>query len=571
MKRVLGTVRSKLVGLVLLPLVLLLVILAITEHVLERQILGEASRRVTAAQGALQMELDDDLRSMHAALLQLSASQRLHAALEAKDDARAARTVERFARGFPKIAVALAGSDGQVRAQTGFDGLTTLSKVPGLDVPEEAGTVREVLLDAGCSGAGASPARALIARAGGAGFVVFCEDLDEHFLERTGTKLGLALALVDERGGHRFAARAAAFPASAPTVRGESLLHDDGAELWALSEFCPRLVKNGGGECAMEAMAALSVGHIRDVVRADFFWIIVAVFVAGGLAVGLGGRLALRMTSAVDHIVEGCRHLEQGEYAPISVVRTGDELEELGEGFNVMVAGLEERDRLRTTFGKYMTDAVVSHLLEGKVELGGDMLPVTILFSDIRGFTSISEHLDAQSLVALLNEYFTDMVDIVMDEGGVVDKYIGDAIMVVFGAPVPKSDDATRAVRAAVRMREALVRLNERLVARGTPIIRTGIGIHSGEVVAGNIGSERRMEYTVIGDAVNVASRLEGVTKELGADIVVSDATRQLVGDAVPMRYLDSINVKGRDQAIAVYAVDDFAASCPGSTTRRFG
>jgi adenylate cyclase len=375
---------------------------------------------------------------------------------------------------------------------------------------------------------------------------------------RPGT-LGLALALVDERNGHNVVARTARFPEGAPVNAAGGVLHEEGSELWSLTEFCPRLLDESDGACPYEAMLGLSVSHTRDVVRSDFSRVILAVLGAGLLALALGGRVALRMTRAIEYMVAGCRRLANAEYKKIEVVNSGDELEELGHGFNHMVEGLEERDRLRTTFGKYMTDSVVSHLLNHRVELGGDTLPVTILFSDIRGFTSISEHLDAQSLVALLNEYFTEMVDIVMDHGGVVDKYIGDAIMVVFGAPVPQPDDALRAVQAAVRMREALARLNERLAARGVAPIRTGVGIHSGEVVAGNIGSERRMEYTVIGDAVNLASRLEGSTKELGADVVISDATYALVGDAFPVRFLSTIQVKGRQAPVKVYAVESQA------------
>ncbi len=197
-------------------------------------------------------------------------------------------------------------------------------------------------------------------------------------------------------------------------------------------------------------------------------------------------------------------------------MKTGDELEALASGFNTMVDGLKERDKLRTTFGKYMTASVMEHLMAGKVALGGESLEVTILFTDIRSFTTLSEKMDPQQLVGLLNEYFTEMVGIVMEMDGVVDKYIGDAIMAVFGAPVPKPEDAVNAVRAAVHMRRALQHLNNRLAERGIPPLRTGIGIHTGPVVAGNIGSERRMEYTVIGDAVNLASRLESNTKDLG-------------------------------------------------------
>jgi adenylate cyclase len=193
--------------------------------------------------------------------------------------------------------------------------------------------------------------------------------------------------------------------------------------------------------------------------------------------------------------------------------------------------------------------------LAGKVVLGGESLKVTILFTDIRSFTSISERMDPQQLVGLLNEYFSEMVGIVMQEDGVVDKYIGDAIMAVFGAPVPKPEDAVNAVRAAVRMRQALQDLNRRLEARGVPTLRTGIGIHTGEVVAGNIGSEKRMEYTVIGDAVNLASRLESNTKELGVNVLISEDTYQLTKHVVEARAVREITVKGRKQPVMTYEV----------------
>jgi adenylate cyclase len=163
--------------------------------------------------------------------------------------------------------------------------------------------------------------------------------------------------------------------------------------------------------------------------------------------------------------------------------------------------------------------------------------------------------MDPQHLVALLNEYFTEMVGIVMQEDGVVDKYIGDAIMAVFGAPVPKAEDPVNAVRAAVRMRRALVDLNARLQTRGLPMLRTGIGIHTGVVVAGNIGSEKRMEYTVIGDAVNLASRLETSTKELGVDVLISEQTYQRTKHVAIARPVREITVKGRAQAVLAYEV----------------
>jgi adenylate cyclase len=252
---------------------------------------------------------------------------------------------------------------------------------------------------------------------------------------------------------------------------------------------------------------------------------------------------------------DALKRVEQLDYVHVEPVRTGDELEDLARGFNRMVDGLKERDKLRTTFGKYMTATVMEHLLAGKVALGGESLTVTILFTDIRSFTSISEKMDPQALVALLNEYFAEMVGIVMQEDGVVDKYIGDAIMAVFGAPVPKVDDPIHAVRAAVRMRGALHELNARLLSRGLPELRTGIGIHTGEVVAGNIGSEKRMEYTVIGDAVNLASRLESSTKELGVDVLISEDTYELTKHVVDARPVREITVKGRERPVMAYEV----------------
>jgi adenylate cyclase len=261
------------------------------------------------------------------------------------------------------------------------------------------------------------------------------------------------------------------------------------------------------------------------------------------------------MSRALGRMNVALKKLANQEYVHVDAIRTGDELDDLAAGFNTMVDGLIERDKLKTTMGKYMTASVMDHLMNGEVQLGGETLTVTILFSDIRSFTTISEKMNAQELVGLLNEYFTEMVGIVMDGNGVVDKYIGDAIMAVFGAPVPHADDAVNAVRAAVRMRQGLAVLNVRLAARGMQTLRTGIGIHTGEVVAGNIGSERRMEYTVIGDAVNLASRLESNTKELGVHVLISEDTWQLVKHAIVARPVKEITVKGRKAPVMTYEV----------------
>ncbi|MGH7437744.1 MAG: adenylate/guanylate cyclase domain-containing protein, partial [Polyangiaceae bacterium] len=166
-------------------------------------------------------------------------------------------------------------------------------------------------------------------------------------------------------------------------------------------------------------------------------------------------------------------------------------------------------------------------------------------------------------VAGVLNGYFEGATAAIFKYRGQVNKYIGDAIMAVFGAPVPKPDDAVNAVRAAVRMRQALVALNERLEARGVPRLRTGIGIHTGEVVAGNIGSEKRMEYTVIGDPVNLASRLESNTKELGVNVLISEDTYELTKDVVTAKQVREITVKGRKQPVMTYEVLGLAGEEP--------
>jgi adenylate cyclase len=550
-------IRSKLAALVVVPVLLMLAVLGVMERVLERQLVAEADRRAEAGRDALQIELDDDLIDLRLALGQLAQSQRFRRAVQTTDAPSATAQAEAFAVAYPGLGVLVVEPGGNVLVSVGIEGLARLHEVQGLVLPSEPGRVEKMLLLHGCGDAIDVPARILMTPVASA-TIIACQRLDAAFLQNAATKLRMALALVDPSGEARLVAHTEGFPVDTPLpAPSRHRLHEAAGESWAVDRFCPKLVPDESDACALEALSAISVTQTRDIVRRDLLIVMGTVLLMGFVTLLLGGRIAFRMTTAIERIVNACRRLPAQEYTRIEPVRTGDELEELGEQFNEMVEGLEERDHLRTTFGKYMTESVMSHLMANKVQLGGDLLPVTVLFSDIRGFTATSERLDAQALVSLLNEYFTEMVEIVMDHGGVVDKYIGDAIMVVFGAPVPREDDPIRAVRAAIEMRRALARLNERLEKRGLAPIRTGIGIHTGDVVAGNIGCERRMEYTVIGDAVNLASRLEGCTKTMGADLVISEATQELVREHIDARFLREITVKGRERPVKVYAVPD--------------
>jgi adenylate cyclase len=223
-------------------------------------------------------------------------------------------------------------------------------------------------------------------------------------------------------------------------------------------------------------------------------------------------------------------------------------------GYMLMLEDITKEKRLRNTMSRYMSKSVVDQLLEGgEAVLGGTGRDVSVLFSDIRGFTSISERLGAKETVALLNEYFTDMVDIVFAHNGVLDKYIGDMIMAVFGSVLQSKDDASNAVLVGNRMMTGLHQLNARRAARGGEPIRIGVGISTGNVVAGNIGSMKRMEYTVIGDRVNLAERLEGANKFYGTSILICDATWAAVKDHEPTREIDLIRLRGRDKPAAIY------------------
>ena len=178
---------------------------------------------------------------------------------------------------------------------------------------------------------------------------------------------------------------------------------------------------------------------------------------------------------------------------------------------------------------------------------------MTILLSDLRGFTALAEHRDPQQVVAVLNEYFTAMAAIIWECRGTIDKFIGDAILAVFGAPVAQPDHALRAVRAALRMQEALGELNRGWSERGSPVLAMGIALHTGTVVAGNVGSPQRMEYTVIGDPVNLTARIEELNKTYGTRVLLSETTYDLVGDHFAAELVSAAPVRGRSDPVRVY------------------
>ncbi len=250
--------------------------------------------------------------------------------------------------------------------------------------------------------------------------------------------------------------------------------------------------------------------------------------------------------------------IEDGNYEINLKPKSHDEIGVLTQSFVKMGKGLAERERLKDTFGRFTNREVAERAARGEITIGGERKNCTIFFSDIRGFTAISDKLSPEEVVGFLNVYMGRMVECVVAEGGTVDKFEGDAIMAVWGAPLNSGDpknEARRCVRAALRMRHSLMEFNEDRGGDKKPIIKIGCGINSGPVIAGQIGSKQKMEYTVIGDAVNFASRTEALNKPLGTDILITENTWELVKDEVLVEEMPSVTVKGKEGACRMFAV----------------
>jgi adenylate cyclase len=229
------------------------------------------------------------------------------------------------------------------------------------------------------------------------------------------------------------------------------------------------------------------------------------------------------------------------------------------EGTILLLENISSEKRVRSTMARYMDPALADRLVRGGEDiLGGTSAVVTLLFSDIRGFTTLTEQLGPQGTVSMLNEYFTLMVDCIQHENGMLDKFIGDAIMAAFGLPEPEPDDADRAVRTAIAMIRSLNQWNTTRVADGKPPIGMGIGVNTDAVVAGNIGSPKRMDFTMIGDGVNLAARLESACKQYNAQVLISDFTHQQLNGVYRTREVDRVVVKGKTEPVAVHEVLDY-------------
>jgi adenylate cyclase len=304
--------------------------------------------------------------------------------------------------------------------------------------------------------------------------------------------------------------------------------------------------------------AALARGFIVQATPITQVQLVILIALVLLFVISIGTVIARRITRPLLSIVRASNAVASGDLDQRVEVRTGDEVGILAESFNEMVRGLQRGQFVREAFGRAVSPEVVQELLDGGLELGGETRQVTVLFSDIRGFTTLSESLSPQDVVKWLNEYLGMMNGAVRAHGGVVNKFVGDAIVAIFGAPQPLPDSAQCAVRAAFEMKQRLAELNRTRAARGEIELRNGVGVGTGSVVAGIVGSEERWEYTVIGDVVNVASRLDSLTKQYpDYDLLATAETVNAMTDvaAFSVDDLGDIQVKGRTKPVRVFGL----------------
>ena len=273
--------------------------------------------------------------------------------------------------------------------------------------------------------------------------------------------------------------------------------------------------------------------------------------------------LSRLILNPLKNLTEASKRIQNGDYKSRVGIVTSDELGALADSFNDMADSLAEKEFMRDTFGKIVDPEVRDYLMSGSgkeslgAALGGETREVTVLFCDIRSFTAMSEKMEASEVVQLLNKYFTALGKCIAAHHGIINKYIGDAIMAIFGAPVKSENSARDAFLAALDMRKALVEVNEDFKKEGFPEVHFGIGIHTGPVFAGTIGAENRMEYTVIGDTVNTASRLESLCKTYTKDLILSEASAEKLGkEDSKLSFVAEAEIRGKSQPMKLYTLE---------------
>jgi adenylate cyclase len=297
-----------------------------------------------------------------------------------------------------------------------------------------------------------------------------------------------------------------------------------------------------------EAEALLPLHELRDELAAGVAIVVLLGFGVAWSASRSLGRPLLALEELA-HAVEG------GDLSRTSRLQGRDAFARLGGALDRMTKGLQERDRVKDVFGRYIAKQAAEQLLKGPLELSGEAKRVTILFSDIRGFTAMAETMPPAEVVQFLNSYFSEMVDAVMEQEGMLDKFLGDGLMAVFGSFGDQPDHARRAVLTSLRMKSLLAKLNGERAISGHPPVSIGIGIHTDEVIVGSIGSKQRLEFTHIGDGVNTASRVQGLNKEYHTTILITGATLHELGGEFITRPVAEVTLRGRTKTLPIHEV----------------
>jgi class 3 adenylate cyclase len=269
----------------------------------------------------------------------------------------------------------------------------------------------------------------------------------------------------------------------------------------------------------------------------------------------LGYLFSRKLAKPIEILSRGVALVADGNLSAKIAVTSRDEIGLLADNFNKMIEGLRERDFIKETFGKYVTREIRDEILKGNIPLDGEIKRVTVLFADLRNFTRLSEKTPPKEMAKIINGYFTEMAEAIHNQKGLVLQFIGDEIEAVFGAPLPLEDHPIKAVEAALEMRERLNTVNRRLAQQGIPGIAHGIGIHTGEVLAATIGSPDRLSYTLIGDTVNLASRIQELNKDFATDILISEATRSGLKNRFPLKKIEQTAIRGKEEIVALYQV----------------
>jgi len=284
-----------------------------------------------------------------------------------------------------------------------------------------------------------------------------------------------------------------------------------------------------------------------------FVEIIVITAICVAASIVLSAFVSKSVSIPLDKLENAMKEVEKGNLDVRVEIVSNDEIGSVAEGFNIMVKGLKESESIKDSFGKYVSQEIRDEIIDGKVSLDGEMKRVTLLFSDLRNFTPFVESTHPKQVITIMNQYFTQMTEAIKENRGLVLQYVGDEIEAVFGAPVSYDDHTDMAVEAALGMRSRLVLLNQNLEKKGFSPFQHGIGIHTGAVLAGNIGSNDRISYALVGDTVNLASRIGGLTKKFSSDIILSQTTHDLLTGAFLTEQLPSVTVKGKKEGVMIY------------------